>query len=253
MICISDEYSSKFVQRRVEDAVRLCRKHGACRFLGFLDPAGVLQAKRIVEKLSIKYKFFAGYPDGERMVLGLFPDWCEIEDRLFPITAITAVFRKGEMLSHRDFLGALMGLGIARETVGDILPGDGFAVFFVLKDIAPFVLTQLDMVGKTAVKPVEGLPMGLPMGQGFKEITKSIASERLDCVVAALCNTGRAKAAELIKTGLVSVNSLLAEKPTKQVASGDKISVRGKGKFIIQSIEDRTKKGRIILKARKYL
>ncbi|HHW46785.1 MAG TPA: hypothetical protein GXX17_07785 [Clostridiales bacterium] len=246
-------FQTGFIQRRVEDAVRLCQKHDACRFLGFLDSAEIIEAKRTVEKYKVKHRFFAGYPDGERMVLGVFPDWCEPEDSLFPISPITAVFRKGEMLSHRDFLGALMSLGIERETVGDILPGDGFAVFFVLKDISPFILTQLDMVGKTGVKLSEGLPMGLPLGQGFLEISKSIASERLDCVVAALCNTGRSKAAELIKTGLVSVNSLPAEKLTKQVSSGDKISIRGKGKYLIQSVDDRSKRGRIILKARKYL
>lgn len=241
------------IKRRVEDLAGQCLKNDTCRFLGFLDSAQMLEAKRAVEKTGIKHRFFAGHAEGERMVLGLFPDWCDPEDRLFPIIPITAVFREGEKLSHRDFLGSLMSLGISRETVGDILPDDGFAVFFVLKDVAPYILSQLDKIGGTGIKLVEGLPFGLPAGKGFLEISKTVASQRLDCVVAALCNTGRSKACQLIETGLVSVNSLLAEKLTKMVGNGDKISIRGKGKYIIDSIQDRSRKGRIILKARKYL
>ena len=88
---------------------------------------------------------------------------------------------------------------------------------------------------------------------GFKEFSDTVASERLDCIVASLAGCSRKLAAELIEGKMVFVNSVCTDKTVKTVKNGDKITIRGKGKFIIESLDGRTKKDRLIINAKKYI
>jgi RNA-binding protein YlmH len=85
------------------------------------------------------------------------------------------------------------------------------------------------------------------------DFTVTVASARIDCVISALCGVSRSKAAELIEGGFVSLNSIMCDKTTRTVRNSDKVTVRGKGKFIIDNLNDLSKKGRIILKYKKYI
>ena len=146
-----------------------------------------------------------------------------------------------------------MALGITRETVGDILIEQGRAVAFVTAEIKDYILNQITKIGGTGVAVSEGFTEPLPAADRLDEFTDTCASERIDCVVSSLCGYSRGKAAEVISQGLVTVNSETAEKLSKTVAAGDVISVRGKGKFLIDSLEMRTKKNRIVIKYKKYI
>ncbi len=238
---------------RIKDAVRLCDNSSFPKFVGFLTEEEAAICEPVAQKLGAFYAFFGGYEDAQRRYFGVFPPWCDDYEDFFPIKALTFTYREADSLSHRHFLGTFMSLGITRESVGDILVEQGRAVAFFSDDLADFVKSQVEKVSKVGVTVSEGFTLPLPGMSGFKEITDTVASSRLDCVVAALANCSRSSAAELIDNKLVSVNSVLADKTVKTVQNGDKITLRGKGKFIIESIDTRSKKDRLILKAKKYI
>lgn len=235
---------------RVIDTFEICEKTSSPKFLGFLSCEQAVFAAKILENRKANFEFFGGCDSCERVMLGCFPE--TIEKRQFPITAITFKFRKADKLSHRDFLGTLMGLGIKRESVGDILVEEARAVVFVAREIENFILTQVEKVGRTGVTLEKGYTEPLPERKALSECSVTVASGRLDCVVGALIGISRSAAIEKINSGLVSVNSCIVQKCTKAIVSGDIVSVRGNGKYIIDSLNDRTKKNRVVLKYKKY-
>lgn len=244
---------TQLIASRVRDAARLCDNASYPKFVGFLRSEETPLAETAAAKLGCKHLFFGGYEDAERVFFGVFPDWCDDFYDYFPIKALTFKFRENDVLSHRHFLGTFMSLGITREAVGDILIEKGRAVAFFTADIAGFVKEQVGKVGGVGVSVEEGFSLPLPGMTGFEKLTDTVASARLDCVVAALGDCSRKTAAELIENKLVSVNSVCVDKTVKTVQNGDKITLKGKGKFIIDSIDGRTKKDRLIMKAKKYI
>lgn len=241
------------LESRIRDAVRLCNNSSFPKFVGFLRPEEALEADTVAGRQNCKYCFFGGYDGAERVFFGAFPDWCDDELSYFPITAVTFTFREEDILSHRHFLGSFMSLGITRESVGDILIEKGRAVAFFTREIAGYVITQISKISNVGVTVHEGLTQPLPGMSGFETVTDTVASARLDCVVASLAKCSRKAAAELIESKLVALNGICADKAVKTVSSGDKITLRGKGKFVIDSIDGRTKKDRLILTAKKYI
>lgn len=124
---------------------------------------------------------------------------------------------------------------------------------FVADEIKKFVITQISKIGNVGVTAKEGYDLPLPEDDRLAEFSATAASDRLDCVIAAVCGVSRAKACEKIESGAVTVNSAPALKQTKTVCGGDVISVRGNGRFILDSLEDRTKKNRLIIKYKRYV
>lgn len=236
---------------RISDVADICEKTARPKFMGFLSPEQSVLAERLLSKRSIKYSFFGGYTEAQRVVLGCFPDWCE--DFNFPVTAVTFSYRKSNTLYHKDFLGSLMALGIKRETVGDILIEDGRTVAFLLDEISDYVMSEIRKIGRIGVELKIGFTEPLPMQNELREFTETVASLRLDCVVSAVAGLSRGVSEQKIEDGLVSVNSVVVQKTTKILCDGDILTVRGSGKFIIDSTSLRSKKDRIILKYRKYV
>ena len=128
---------------RADDLVSLCDKTGVPKFMGFLRPEEASLVAASTAQTGLKHTFFGGYEDAERVFFGVFPDWCDINTALFPITALTITFREQDVLSHRNFLGTFMSLGITRESVGDILIEKGRAVAFFKTEVADYILSQL--------------------------------------------------------------------------------------------------------------
>ena len=238
------------IKTRVDDSIRLSDSRGIPKFLGFLSPTESAEAKKTVR--FHKHGFFGGYEGAERTVLGIFPDWADEDGCDYPITAVTFRYRKTDKLSHRDFLGALMALGIKRSSVGDILIGEGETVVFVLHDISEYVVSQISRIGSVGVSVEIGKPSVLPTASDFIEGSGTVASLRLDCVVSELSGKSRGSSVEFIEAGYVSVNSSAVCKMSANIKSGDIVTLRGKGKFIIVSACERSKKGRIILRWKKY-
>ena len=241
----------KLLEARIEDTFLICERTCVPKFLGFLNEFEAQTATEILNKKNSRYSFFGGYEGAQRRMLCCMPDWCEKPD--FPIKAFTFSYRSCDKLTHRDFLGALMSLGIKRESVGDILIESARAVVFVSEGVADFVETQLFKVANYGVSISKGFDLPLPQESKKIQESSTVASLRLDCIVSTLCNISRGKAAELIENCMVSVNSLGCQKVSKILSQGDKVTVRGKGKFEIALVNGLSKKGRIIIEYTKYI
>lgn len=239
------------LRAKICDAADLCEKNATPKFLGFLSEEQAVFADSILKHRNVDYSFFGGFEGAKRVMLGCFPEG--IIKKTFPLKAVSFTFRRSDTLSHRDFLGSLMALKISRESVGDILIEEGRAVAFVTKETAPLILEEIRKIGRVGVTVQEGFEGELPQSSKLSDFTDTVASLRLDCVVAAVCNVSRNAANEKITLGFTSVNSVVCQKVTKEVSAGDIITVRGKGKFIIDSVCDKSRKNRIILKYKKYI
>ena len=241
---------NNLLQARITDTIDLAFTTNKPKFFGFLSLEEVAFAKKILEKRNVNYCFFGGFDDAQRQLLCCYPDW--VENLSFPIEALTFTYRNSDNLRHRDFLGALTSIGIKRETIGDILIEQGRAVAFLKCEITDFVIENISKVGNSGVTLNQGFTYPLPERDALKQSSLTVASARLDCVVSALAGCSRAKACELIESGMVSLDSQIIEKTTKTISDGDVLSIRRKGKFQIVSTQDRTKKDRIILLYKAY-
>ncbi len=192
-------------------------------------------------------RFFGGLSTAEREISCYLPDYLD-EDWLTgedgPVAAVRAAFFERDSLSHRDFLGALMGCGIKRETVGDIYVATGRCDFLVTRDILPYVLQNLTDAGRTRLH-LEQIPLSALEApeQKTKQIRGTVSSLRLDGVVAEGFALSRSRAAEVIAAGKTELNYTLCAKPDRLVAEGDVISVRGLGKMRLEAVGGNTKKG----------
>ena len=192
---------------------------------------------------------FGGYEDAERKMLVYLPDYLE-EDSLYeedaPLVCLRATYFEKDELSHRDFLGALMGAGIGRETVGDICVGKGSCDFFVTAEIAPYIQQNFLSAGRTKIH-LDQIPLReaqIPEPE-VKEIKDTLASLRLDSVISSGFRIGRSLASQYVSAGKAAIDGLPCEKPDKAISEGMKISVRGLGKIKLVSVGGRTKKDRI--------
>ena len=199
---------------------------------------------------------FGGYDGAERKMLVYLPDYLDEsylqEDT--PMVCLRATFYEGDSPTHRDFLGALMGAGIGRETVGDICVGNGSCDFFVTTEIAPYVEQNFESAGRTKLRLERiGLEQVSVPEPETKEIKDTLASLRLDSVISAGFRIGRSTASDYVTAGKAAIDGLPCEKPDRSVAEGATISVRGLGKIKLTTVNGQTKKGRISVVIHRYV
>ena len=200
---------------------------------------------------------FGGFEDAERRMFIYLPEYLDdsyLHGDDSPLVSLRATFYKEDTPTHRDFLGALMGAGIARETVGDILVSEGSCDFFVSAEIAPYVLQSFESAGRTKLKlsqiPISEVSVPLPE---TVEIRDTLASLRLDSLIASGFRTSRNIAAYHIEAGRVAINGLPCIKPDKSIEEGATVSVRTMGKIKLKTINGQTKKGRISVVIDRYV
>lgn len=223
----------------------------------FLSPEERMRAAAYLERGGCRFCFRGGYEEAERSMVVFLPDYLEEEmldtDELFlPIAIRTSGYVQ---LTHRSFLGALTALGIDRSAMGDILLFDWGAVLFAQPSVARFLLedpSPLERVGADKVKVslcdkkvLEGYR------RSFLPFSDVIASERIDCAVAAFAGISREKAKAVTERGDVSLDYRVCTRPSEPIAEGSIISVRGVGKFKIEALV-KTKKDRIRISAQRY-
>lgn len=242
---------------KLRDGISLSQKRPF--FLGFLDEAEAASCETFLKKSrETNWLFWGGYEEAERRILGLFPDYLDsqAEDfpraELFPLVPLTFLFRESDFLSHRDFLGSFMALGIERDVIGDILVGQGRCIAFIRREMEAYFLQNLRKIGRVGVRMVSGMEGELPYQREFETLPGVVASPRLDCLVAFLCRTSREKAAGLITAGMVMRNHKEVLSVSEQLKEGDSLSVRKHGKFIIDRLGPLTGKGRLSVQCRKY-
>ena len=199
---------------------------------------------------------FGGYEGAERKMLVYLPDYLE-QSYLQgdgPMVCLRATFYEGDSPTHRDFLGALMGAGIGRETVGDICVGNGSCDFFVTAEIAPYVEQNFESAGRTKLRlqRIRFDQVSVPEPE-IKEIKDTLASLRLDSVISAGFRVGRSQASDYVTAGKAAIDGLPCEKPDRIVTEGATISVRGLGKIKLLTVNGQTKKGRISVVIHRYV
>ena len=222
----------------------------------FLSPRELEMAKYLFGQQEGLYSF-GGYADAERKMLIYLPDYLE-EESLWqedsPCVCLRATFYQGDSPTHRDFLGALMGAGIARDTVGDICVGKTNCDFFVTEEIAPYILQNFTSAGrvKLHLERISLTEAAIPEPE-IREIRDTMASLRLDSVISSGFRIGRSLACQYVTTGKAAIDGLPCEKPDKAVAEGMKISVRGLGKIKLHAVNGKTKKDRISVIIHRYV
>lgn len=203
---------------------------------------------------------WGGFADGERRVAGFFPDYLADFARqtpweYFPITALKIDGSGYRTLSHRDFLGAMLSLGISRESVGDIyVENDQTAYCVLLESVSGLVITELDRVGSDKVKCTQIPLTSLPKAERrFEEMHETVASTRLDGVVSAVLSVSRDKSEKLICAGAVSVDHVQQCDKSYVLKQGELLSVKGYGRFLLYETGGLSKKGRTRIIVRRFI
>lgn len=249
---LESEKSDRLLLARLEDLDNYAQRYCYAQSTHFLNERQQNLLASRANSLKLNFMLYGGYEEAERKVLTVFPSGFDAEPAYCDVCAVTAEYPRQNELSHRDFLGTLTAGGIKRECIGDILTQEGRCVFFVTSDLVEYCTSQICRIGGVSVTITEGYNGTLPVAHEFDSISATVASPRLDCVVKALINCSRESAAELITHGLVTLCGVEQLSVSATVGEGDKISIRRHGKFIIDAIGQRTRKGRICLNGRKY-
>ena len=243
----------KKLQKRFSELAARAAARGCWTNTEFLTPAE--QDLLLRTPLDAPAALCGGFDTAERK-LALFGSQalCGYEAQP-PITCLLiapSAPKFAEELSHRDFLGALTGLGIRREVLGDIVLQDGAAYLFCLDSIADFILDSCTQIRRTAVRAarVDTLPELLTKIPDLSTVIA--ASARLDALVAAVWKLSRSEAKRLVEDGHVFVNSRLAQDPAAELDAGDLVSARGFGRFRFETASAETRKGRLRAEIRRY-
>ncbi len=211
-----------------------------------------LEEHSILSASYLPCTVYGGYSQAERVVAGFGEN---IEYRDFPIAylVLSPVLQKfSDILIHRDFLGALMNLGIKREMLGDIIVADNCGYLICLSQIAPYIKDNLTCIKHTNIKvtQIDNLPDNIIREPEPTELV--VSSLRLDVLISAVYKLSRSEASKLFATGKVFVNSKITENTSYQTKENDIISVRGFGRFVFIAQLRKTKKDRFVAEIKKY-
>lgn len=252
----------EYLLAKVRDKIGECESKCVITSTSFLDMAERSDVDSSVKKSGVKYVFYGGFDEAERTVCVFLPYYADDFESFIlenpeenPLSAIRCKIPSGSPpLTHRDWLGSLMGLGLKRENVGDIsICGDG-ADIVVLKETEKFLLSEYTSVGRSKID-VCAIPINefRAPKQSYKEERGSVASLRLDNLISEAFSLSREKASEAIESGLVFANGIQATKPDAKVKEGTKLVLRGKGKVVFARICGETRRGKISILLNKYI
>lgn len=206
-----------------------------------------LREQALVKQILPHTEFWGGTEDADRKVAYYLPDYMSKEDYFGDdvIACIRGSFYEADSLTHRDVLGALMGAGIRRDAIGDIIIREKSCEFFLIAELTKYLMDNLTSAGRQHLHLEQVDPRSVEKPQqAMKELRVTVSSLRLDSVLSAAFHLSRGKTLEAIQAGKVNLNSLTCMKPDKQVSSGDELSLRGKGKLRIMELHGQTKKDR---------
>lgn len=239
--------------RRVGELCGLAGSRGIPRYTGFLSDREQALAQAAVNRAGCGFaRFWGGWPQAERKVLCLEPPgaWQEEPIAVLHITAAGA----GQCPAHRDLLGAILGLGLDRAAVGDILPGGQDAYALVLTGKAEFIAANLTAAGRCPVhaEPCAGLPAQATQPPPRTLCEATVSALRADAVLGAMMHVSRAQAAQAIAAGKVQVNHLPLRAAHERVFAQDIFTVSGVGRYRLQSIGGKSRKERIFITYYRY-
>ncbi len=236
--------------RRAEDLRDRTERSGTVTHTGFLTPAERYQLENWARHAGARLLFHGGGPDCERTAAFFLPDWLE-EDGFDPAEYLSAIRIKAYFGTpgHRDYLGAILGMGVGREWVGDIRLAGEEAYLFCMPSVLRHLL-GIDKVGRVSVKAEELTLDQIPApAREVRQESFSVMSMRLDAILAGMFHISRTEAARQIEAGAVSVNYEECLKTDRTVHEGDVISLRGAGKGSVTGTGGTSRKGRLFVYA----
>ena len=260
----------KMALDRLEDLAEQARRRGYPTHTFFLTPTEQSEASAFLHRRKIPHILDGGLDDVERKVLFLMPDgWRDDPDdtaRVEPVVCETIAALKlsipsgrfqsvsaKDHLSHRDYLGSLLGLGIRRDQVGDILVTDDGATVFVLATLLPLLLQEWTQVGAKPVHlEVIDLDSVAIVEREPELVRMTAASLRLDKIAAAGFHIPRTTMADWIRSGQVQLNWRVEQRPDAILKVGDVISLRGHGRLRLQAEQGKSRKDRHILQLERF-
>ncbi len=239
---------------QLEKIIDLIKRHEERDMLlvtSFLDPRSISDLTPLFRHLNVS--IFGGYEGAERRRIALTPFDIEVNmhDYISAVRIIVPFMKKP--LTHRDYLGSVLGLGIKRDCVGDILVSENGADVIVVPSMAGFIADNLISVSISPVKasriPLDELT---PARSASESGTVTVASLRLDAVTAAMFSISRGRAEKLISQGNVKLNHLPCLDKASSVNMGDVVSVRGFGRAVVSNTGGKSRKGRIFIDIDRY-
>lgn len=241
--------TEELLKKRFRELARKCYQNNQYAFTGFLSLADLSCFYEIEKEVSyVPYTIWGGSENCERVMIRFGSEEELGYEEAFPIVCIEVkplAEKFADALSHRDFLGALMNLGIERSTLGDILIVDNTGYLFCVENMAEFIIENLVKVKHTTVRSGRAKEMPALEDKDKQEIKIQISSERIDGVLAKVYKLARSEAAELFRQKRVFVNGRLCENNSQQLKNGDVVSARGYGKFAYTGQQSVSKKGKM--------
>ena len=229
----------------ISDLVKLSQKRCAPCFTDFLNEMQTAIAVEVMEQECFgDYMFWGGYENADRVMLCVYPPYMCPEKEEFPFECLNLKYPSSRQLSHRDFLGSLMSLGLKREVVGDIVVDRGLTSFFVKSELSAYVKAQITKIGRVGVSFAEERVDLDKISRQYEQRICTVSSLRLDSVISAAANLSRGKSKQLIQSGLAAKNFKVIYDPDCKLQDGDKISIRGYGKFVLNFDGSVSKKGK---------
>jgi len=252
----------KILLAQILDKIEMVEKKNKIEYTDFLDLAQIELVQKFINKIKIEnYMVYGGFEQAERKVFVFYPEKFNstvVEKNLSNIMQIIRIELPDDLkgkYTHRDYLGAVIKLGIERKKVGDIIVDNNGADIIVDKDIVKFLLENLVSLTRFSKSTIslQNIDDLRPVEIKKEEIEIIVSSMRLDNVISELARCSRNKALEIINMERVFINFECETKKTKQIKSGNMVTIRGKGRFFVKEISGQTRSGRTVIKVEKFV
>lgn len=247
----------QLLRNRFIELANRAYEHNRYTFTSFLNQAEINLLCQTMKGIgNIPFTLEGGYENSERKMAGFGAAETLGYDCEFPMTCVLAepLMKKfADDFSHRDFLGALMNLGIERSTIGDIVLSEERVYIFCTETIADFLCENLKKVKHTHMKCCRTEKLPEQVFERYEELEEIVSSERIDAVLAKISHMSRSQSLELFREKKVFVNSVLCESNDYLLKKGDVLSARGIGKMLYEGVVYRTKKDKLRIRIKKYV
>ena len=252
----------KILLAQILDKVEMVEKKNKIEYTDFLDLAQIELVQKFINKIKLEnYMSYGGFEQAERKVFVFYPEKFNstvVEKNLSNIVQIIRIELPDDLkgkYTHRDYLGAVIKLGVERKKIGDIIVDNNGADIIVDKDIVKFLLENLGCLTRfsKSIITVQNIDDLRPIEIRKEELEIIVSSMRLDNVISELARCSRNKALDIINMERVFVNFECETKKTKQIKPGDMLTIRGKGRFFVKEIAGQTRSGRDVVKVEKFV
>lgn len=256
------EKDDKILLAQILDKVEMTENKNKIEHTDFLDLAQIELVQKFIKKIKIEnYMSYGGFEQAERKMFVIYPEKFNssvVQKNLSSIVQIVRIELPDDLkgkYTHRDYLGAVVKLGVRREKVGDIIVDRDGADIIVDKDISKFLIENLGSLTRFSKSTitVENIDDLRTVEIRKEELDIIVSSLRMDNVISELARCSRNKALDIINMERVFVNFQCETKKTKQIKPGDMITIRGKGRFFIKELVGQTRSGRSIIKIEKFV